>query len=478
MADYYTMGTESLIGLRDAAIESTMHLLGIGGTVDGGFDGGSPPVRVSPLGGHYEGSTFVNGGRVTDPTGQYEAAFYVGPEWPFHDLPSMVAYYNDRIDELFSDWWQIPQDRGFNGLVEQCGVGAKLLASDAQLEPGTGSANPFGANINLAQIATIQQQIGRFDGAAMQMFAANYANRLPTVVDGQDAVACFLWLGVAGEQEIWKRAMEGIADIAAKGKTAMEQCDDGGGDASAVLYVASALASVIGVVPGLGTGISIGVKLAGTALGAASKFAPKPPETVPLGADNPITVLDNIKGAIDKLKQQIADEEGELAERMTTVEQLIDSQLESFDIAEPSIYQTTNAGDFRTADDTKVHFGTLHDIATTTMPLVAGEIRKAAQEFEGAASMEPWSRPSGIGKGSYGAYFEWSSLKNRLTGILNNTATELDRAADHLELVADDFEQTDAQIQAELEAHAAQIQQEDEVHLSGAGSGRPSSGPY
>jgi hypothetical protein len=471
VADYYTMGTASLIGLRDAAIESTMHLLGIGGTVGGGFDGGNPPVRITPLGGHYEGSSFVNGGRVTDPTGQYEAAFYVGPEWPFHDLPSMVAYYDQRIDELFSDWWQIPQDRGFEGLVDQCGIGAQLLASDAQLEPGTGTANPFGANINLAQIATIQQQISRFDGAAMQTFAANYANRLPVVVDGQDAVACFLWLGVAGEQEIWKRAMQGIADIAAQGKTAMEQCDDGGGDASAVLYVASALASVIGVVPGLGTGVSIGLKLAGTALGAASKFAPKPPETVPLGAGNPIAVLDNIQGAIDKLKKQIADEEGELAERLSTVESLVHTQLSSFDIAEPGIYQDTAAGDFRTADDTRVHFGTLHDIATDTMPLVAGEIRKAADQFSGASSSEPWSRPSGIGRGSSGAYPEWSSLKGTLTGILTNTAQELDRAADHLEIVANDFEKTDAQIQADLEAHTAQVDKEDEVHLTPSGGG-------
>jgi hypothetical protein len=471
VADYYTMGTDSLIGMRDAAIESTMHLLGIGGTVSGGFDGGSPPVRITPLGGHYEGSTLVNGGRVTDPTGQYEAAFYVGPEWPFHDLPSMVDYYDRRIDELFQDWWRIPQDRDFEGLVDQCGVGAQLLASDAQLEPGTGTANPFGANINLSQIATIQQQISRFDGAAMQTFAANYANRLPIVVDGQDAVACFLWLGVAGEQEIWKRAMQGIADIAAQGKVAMETCDDGGGDASAVLYVASALASVIGVVPGLGTGVSIGVKLAGTALGAASKFAPKPPETVPLGADNPIAVLDNIQGAIDKLKQQIADEEGELARRMTTVENLVHTQLHSFDIAEPGIYHDTHAGDFRTADDTRVHFGTLHDIATSTMPLVAGEIRKAADQFEGAASMEPWSRPAGIGRGGYGAYFAWSSLKNTLTGILDNTAEELDRAADHLEIVANDFEKTDAQIHADLEAHAEQVDKEDEVRLAPTGAG-------
>src|SRR3954466_14507702 len=138
----------SLNGMRDAAIESTMHLLGIGGTVDGGFNGGTPAVNITPLGGHYEGSSFVAGGQVTDPTGQYVATFHVPPGWPFHDLPSMVDYYDNRINEIFKDWWQIPQDRDFEALVAQCGNGAKLLATDAQLDPGKGSASPFGANAN------------------------------------------------------------------------------------------------------------------------------------------------------------------------------------------------------------------------------------------------------------------------------------------------------------------------------------------
>src|SRR6478735_12173724 len=71
-SSYYSMAG-SLNGMRDAAIESTMHLLGIGGTVSGGFNGGTPAVRITPLGGHYEGSSFVAGGQVTDPTGQYVA---------------------------------------------------------------------------------------------------------------------------------------------------------------------------------------------------------------------------------------------------------------------------------------------------------------------------------------------------------------------------------------------------------------------
>jgi hypothetical protein len=471
-SSYYSMA-DSLNGMRDAAIESTMHLLGIGGSVSGGFDGGTPPVRVSPLGGHYEGSSFVNGGRVTDPTGQYAATIPIGPEWPFHDLPSMMEYYNNRINELFTDWWQIPQDRDFEGLVEQCGQGAQLLASGAQLSPGKGSAAPFGANINLSQIATIQQQIGRFDGAAMQAFAANYANRLPIVVDGQDAVACFLWLAVAGEQEIWKRAMQGVADIAAQGRTAMEQCDDGGGDASAVLSIVGALASIVGLAPGAG----VAVKLAGTVLSTASKFASKGSETVPLGAGNPITVLDNIGEALDKLSRQVADEENNLGEHLSQVQDVVTSQAASFDIAAPTIYDDTDAGDFRTADDTIVHFGTLRTIARETMPMIAGEIRRAAGQLDGTNTSDPWSRPSGIGSGTLGPYSEWTSLRATLVSILDNTSLEIDRAADHLEIVANDFEKTDAQIHADLDAHAEQVDREDEVRLAPSG-GRPVSGPY
>ena len=398
MANSFYNMADSLNGMRDAAIESTMHLLGIGGTVSGGFDGGSPPVRVSPLGGRYEGSTFVNGGRVTDPTGQYAATIPIGPEWPFHDLPSMMEYYNNRINELFSDWWQIPQDRDFEGLVQQCGQGAQLLASEAQLSPGTGSAAPFGANVNLSQIATIQQQIGRFDGAAMQTFAANYANRLPIVVDGQDAVACFLWLGVAGEQEIWKRAMQGVADIAAQGRTAMEQCDDGGGDASG------------GAHDRRGAGVDRRARARRSA--SLVKLAWHPPEhgvevraqglrDGPARRQQPDHRARQHRGRA-RQAEQTDRRRGERAGQRTSsqVQDVVTSQSASFDIAAPTIYDDTNADNFRTADDTRVHFGTLRTIARETMPMIAGEIRKAAGQFDGTNTSDAWSRPSGIGSGT------------------------------------------------------------------------------
>ena len=70
---------------------------------------------------------------------------------------------------------------------------------------------------------------------------------------------------------------------------------------------------------------------------------------------------------------------------------------------------------------------------------------------------------AGSARDGYGAYLDWTSLKATLRlAILKSTEQELDRVADHLEIVADDFEKTDAQIRAELEAHAEQVDKEDE----------------
>jgi hypothetical protein len=157
------------------------------------------------------------------------------------------------------------------------------------------------------------------------------------------------------------------------------------------------------------------------------------------------------------------------------VQGVVTSQSASFDIAAPPIYDDTDPGDFRTADDTKVHFGTLRTIARETMPMIAGEIKKAAGQFDSGASSGPWTRPAGIGSGGVGPFHEWDSLRSTLVGILDNTSLEIDRAADHLEIVADDFEKTDAQIHNDLQAHATQVDKEDEVHLAptGAGGRRP-----
>ena len=224
--------------MRDNAINSTMHLLGYGGSVDAGFSGGTPPVHVTPLGGHYEGSTMVQGGQVTDPTGTLAATIVIPPGWPFHDLPSMVDYYNNAINELFDDWWQIPMAGEFDAQVTHTREAAHLLAyvpspefadPKGQADPAPGAA-PFTANLALSKIDLMKSYLTKFDGAAIRTFNANYAFPLPFVVANLDACACVLWAAVIGEREIWNKTRESLADIAGKGAAAMTASDGSGGD--------------------------------------------------------------------------------------------------------------------------------------------------------------------------------------------------------------------------------------------------------
>ncbi len=451
--------------MRDAAIDSTMHILGYGGSTSGGFDGGNPPVRVTPLGGHYEGSTMVQGGQVTDPTGQFAGTIVIPPGWPFHDLPSMVDYYNNAITELFADWWQMPRPDEFDGLVSSAQNAAHLLAFQAQLNAGPGCAQ-FGANGALASIDTMNQYLSNFNGAAMRTFVANYGNRLPLVTHSQDAVACMVWSTVAGEREIWKRTRESIAEIGGQGLAAMKSADGGGGSGvKAVLNVVGAVAVIAApFTAGASEVAAAGIAAVGTVLQTSSDFVDDAgPEPVPLGGATPLDVLANIGKALDDLSDQITQEELGISRSMTKIDGLLDGgSAGDFTMANPGILVDDDAGDFRTGGELKADWDTLRWIADEVMPQITQQYKGAIASLEDCQTSDPFARPGGIGLSSLGPYLDWNSVVASLRLAVVQSKNQLDLVAEHLHLVADDFQQTDAEISAELEGHTKEV--EDTVY--------------
>ena len=444
--------------MRDAAIDSTMHLLGYGGSTSSGFDGGNPPVRVTPLGGHYEGSTMVQGGQVTDPTGQYVGTIVIPPGWPFHDLPSMVDYYNNAISELFDDWWQMPRPDEFDAIKGSARQAAHLLAYQAQTNAGPGCAE-FGANGELSNITTMQQYLSNFNGAAIRTFMANYANRLPLVTASQDAVACMVWTGVAGEQQIWVRTRESVANIAGTGLEAMKAADGGGGSGlKAVLNVVGAVAVIAApFTGGASVALSGGIAAVGTVLQTSSDFIDDSgPKEVPLGGSTPLDVIANIRGALEDLSDQISQEELGIAHSMEKIDGLLDSP--DFNMSNPVILTNTNAADYRTADETKVDWDTLRWIADDIMPKVVKQYQDAVYALDDCQTSSPFERPGGLGMSSVGPYLDWNSCVASLRLAIVQSKNQLNLVTEHLHLVADDFQQTDAEISAELAAHTAEVE--------------------
>jgi hypothetical protein len=452
-----------LITMVDEAINSTMHLNGYGGSTTKGFDGGHPLARVAPLGGRYEGSSFVPGGRVTDPTGQYESVVRFNPGWPFHDIPSMQDYYWKQVNALFEDWYWIPAPTppgptpGFDTPI----AGARATASDLAFSAGdveTAGNSLFGGNPDLGSaLLNLDQDLDGLDGDAIRTFKLMYADPLKDVTASQEAVACAIWVAVYGEQKVWEKARQGIADIAGQGVEAMKSAKGGGGgDLSVVLDVIGSVADVAGLFSVAEKGVKA-VSTITSVLKTAYSHAPqKKPDTSPLHADTPLSVLGTLHDAIETLKSQIRGEEDAIRQAMNADQSTITDAREqrSFDLGTPALLSDTEGGHFRTSNDIAIKFSGLKYVATHILPLLSETYRSAGKGLEDVVSSEAsWKRPGGIGIGADGPFPDVRALASTLGGYLAANATNLDRAATVLEIVSRDFQKTDAQISADLEAN-------------------------
>jgi hypothetical protein len=301
----------------------------------------------------------------------------------------------------------------------------------------------------------------------MRTFEDQYANRLPLVTNSQDACCCMLWVGAAGEQNIWIKQRESLAQIAGNAVEAMKHARGGGGGGfGALLNVLGAVALIAApFTGGASEGLEAGLTVAGVVLQTSSDFAKEGEggeETVPLGAGDPLGVIANIQTALDKLDAQIRREEQGIQRSMDKICSLLTGdQRASFDMSTPAMISDTKARDFRTADDTKVRTQTLRWLADTIMPEVVHQYRAAAGALEAAQGESPWSRNDDIGMGGSGPYSDWYAVNAYLVSALDDSATQLDRASTALHIVADDFDKTDAQVDADLQAQATKVANED-----------------
>ncbi len=363
MAYSYDSLGDYLIELGDACINSTMDLCNMNGSTKSGWEGmnlANTAIRISPLGGAYVGSTFVGGGQVTDAITGQPATFTIpgNQGWPFHDLPSMVDYYQTTINDLFSDFWQIPFPSNYAAPME---AGRSASAAIALL-PAAGrdgfgatsepwSVEGFGSNESMRQIDWISGEIGDFGGDAIEDFNRLYMSQLPLLATGQQYMTSVLWAAAGGQKEMWLRARQAVAETAGKAGEAAKAANGGGGGGFAVgLKILGAALSLGTIVV---TGGTAGAVIAGgaTITGVLSSFVPES-ESEPkpeLGAETPVGVLANVKTALDDLKKQLKLEEQGQVDALQNAKTFVTDNLPSFDFAAPGLNTETDAGDVRDA---------------------------------------------------------------------------------------------------------------------------------
>jgi hypothetical protein len=468
MAETYSFDNMAtyLGNLVDEAINSTMACLmpPFSGSVQTGFNGwmgGMEPIQISPLGGHYEGSSFVQGGQVTDQRTGTPAIFRIlDGGWPFEDLQGMYDYYWKRVNDIFDPWWQTPMPFRFDAQVQQAAKLASTLNYSVQSSVGPADTDYFPANGDLSNIQTIQQRVSNLDGAALLTFEQNFSNRIDDVVNAQCAAAVLAWIGVAGEQKIWEKAHESLANIAGTGVEAMKHArpSGGGGGLKAIVNVLGAVSLVAAefATEGLVTPLVV----AGVGAQTASDFIPEgeAQETEePLGAGDPISVFDKIEAAINDLKAKIRTEEEGISTRLGKLNTaMYGGSRGGFDLSEPALAHVDDKSQLYRTGEIKADYDVIRDVAQKFIPRVSGALNSASS-LACDTGNGAWSRPDGIGSGSDGPYAAWSSLNIAIKGVTLESAKSLYTAGDALVILANDFGKSDAQVRHDMDVLANRL---------------------
>lgn len=471
--------------MTDEAINSMMSLVGFHGSVESGFEGtlggggGSSWVRIGPLGGRYEGSTFTPGGQVIDatpgspvygqPIGMTLADVFIGDSWPFTNVQALIDYFTNGIMDLFNPWWQMPRPEGFDAQIQRAQQAADLLMlSPASAHSDGGLDHGDDATLDLHRAMSDLDQSGHdlkslnddHGGAAMSAFWGDVADPIQLVLPSQGALATLVLIGAKGEQEIWKRTREALASIAGNGAEAMKSArGDGGGGFASLLKVVGALALVAApFTDGLSLVGDIAVEsvlngagVIGQTTADFMKEGETEQETPELGAGDPIGVLSNVKDALDKLSNQIKSEETRLQTGFDKVTAKLDPEsrrLAWYQLGGSSFFTDDNSADFVNVISVRHH--TLDVMGDDISDTISPTLGKASFAVLEAQDESAWQRPASIGLGAAGPYWSYAALASTTSTCLDNTQSILDQAASILHQMAKDFSATDDKVRSDL----------------------------
>jgi hypothetical protein len=294
----------------------------------------------------------------------------------------------------------------------------------------------------------------------MWTFKKKYTGRLETLVPALDECASLLYVSVAAEQAVWSKARESVAEVAGKAKEAMWEARGGGGGGLEVLLdVVGAVALILApITGGASEAAEIGLTGVGVLLQTSAGYVPEEKEKkVPLGAEDPVGVVENIRQALDALKKQIWGAEDGISKKLTKASHIVTSQPGSFDLGQPDLL----------FDDDPAHFSELRVAGDVLRRLaghgglmseISGQLDRARRSVDVAADDgTAWVRPTSITSTSQGPYVDYSSFAQLTSGCVGSTATNLEHAAGVLMVVANDFDATDAKIRQDLVAQTDSI---------------------
>jgi hypothetical protein len=305
-----------------------------------------------------------------------------------------------------------------------------------------GGDKKFASDINV-----LVSEVGGMFGQAMITFNHQVASQISYTSRAQAEVAEVIVFAIQAEQAVWRTARTNLMKTAESAITAFEHGypgGHGGGGLPGWLSMAAAITGALTLVASGGALTALGafstaVGSASTIMGSGGDVKPSP-----LDADSPQGVCDKITQALLDLNSSIAKGEHGIANGCDHARSAVKGDLATFDMARPQLLDDDNPKDFMQLD---VEYAKLKDIEATTLPSIADGFRRARSSLSRAQGPVPWDRPAGFGANPYSSY---GSLVGELDQLLLDVSWTVDRSAEHMRVVIEDFKKTDQQIKDAL----------------------------
>ncbi|GAB2757118.1 hypothetical protein GCM10027020_06690 [Nocardioides salsibiostraticola] len=425
--------------MADAAIEWDMELLGWYPTANGWVSG----FAVSPM------TTYE-----LDATGLYlydvnnDERFNVGEFAGVQtDFRALWRSWYEQMNDAFRPWLGLPDPADFDSQVNVLQEAAGRLnvatiatstgaGTDAEIQTGNGDLD--------SALQSVVGEVVAMNGVTMDLFAANYSNRLPGVVRGQLAMVGLLGTCLTGERNLWKEARLDVAAIADDVLRVLQAKSSGGsGEALKIIGAVLAGASLF-VTAGTSAAVLGGVR---TVLGILGAFAPDEAASgaaqQTYGGDSPGAVFDKLRENLAAFDQALYDEEEIIQQSLNSGLDEVRSNAGSFDLAMTPDLLSVPDDQVLVTGDIDVKPETLVFLGRAVVPVIAGEVRGARNQVARSGELNAWSRSGSVGMSPYGGFPEWDDLRDEYVTLAGGTARTLDDVGQKLIDVAGLFVDVD-----------------------------------
>ncbi len=413
---------------------------------DGTSYGGFNPVSLVVT---YPGGTWyveLDGQRIP-----YSQTSYDEYLLPF-DATEIYSSWRAAVSEVLDPWLDTPEPGDFDDAITTLQAVALKLSAGGVVHSGDGSELQLeGGNQELGDYVTyVTTELAQFNGAMIDNLSLHYTSRISQTLNGQHVVAVAAGTTVAAEQEVWRRADEGIVKLATAAKDAFGT-ERGDFDWKAALGVVNTVATALGLFLGPG-GAATANTAVRTITGIVKGFLPDPPpeEEKVISGRTAQQVLDSLAAATKGLATEIGDVESDMLSFGIKVDSWIWDNISYFDISTPHDFLEDDGGEyFAAGENLQVLTPHLRKIAAVVQ-LIGVEQGAAGAAMEGATKEVSWLRDTSLGLSYRGHFAGWSVLEQSLTGLCSRSRTELTSVASRMVAASYDFEKTDDQIRAEL----------------------------